>query len=261
MDALATSMDHHRMLSHSRQAVSRRLLSSLPSALRKNEPTDESQAMRARTLEPTVLLSQRRPSVLLPQRRPCPLCVIYREIFEKGKSPAKAWSVLGKRFKVVGETSSSASALSLATTDGAASPQEASSPLFARCSSEPPRLLTPIVSPSKEHHVHHHDSCYEQGHTRTLACRRFLSDPSHNTAQPRDESTAPTRGAGHDVKLQDNLNPRVQRGVASSQRITQGDALRASVLSGPRARLVRPASAEAPIAPAAFVAQWFNSTK
>ena len=166
-----TSVDHHhQIISHSRQAVVRRLLSSLSSA-RKNELTyeRESQTLRSTTPESPVLPSRTlEPAVLLPRRRPCPLCVVYREMFEKGQSPAKKWSLLSKRFKKQPSSSTSEAAqspfdldsanhpftcpLSIATPDGAASPHEASTPLFARGSSDPLRLRTPIVSAGKERH-------------------------------------------------------------------------------------------------------------
>jgi len=190
--ALSTSMDHHRILSNSRESVVRRLLSSsrMPSALRKNELTyeRESQALRPTTPESSMLLPMtREPAMLLPRRHPCPLCAIYREMFEEGKAPAKKWSVLGKRFKKQPSSSASEAAQSTFEFDsanhpstsplsiGAASPQEASTPLFARRSSEPLRLLTSSVSAGKESHD-----------TSAFSFRRFRSAPSLNN-KPKDE--------------------------------------------------------------------------
>ena len=234
-EALSTSMDHHRILSFSRQAVLRRLLSDLPSTLHKNDLTSDN--LDARTFDPSEEPGPPRQDVrpILPQRRPCPLCVIYRQMF--GKSPAKTWSAFGKRFKERPNTSepdeapfgsdsannASASALSITTTDDgrAASPQEASSPLFARCSSDPPSLLTRIVSASKKRHVttdgrgqrevvHRRASC-DTGAKDTF--RRLRSDPSKNS-KPREEFTAlsrvPSTAAGErrgDVKREVALKP------------------------------------------------------
>ena len=190
----STSKEQPGIISNSRQAVVRRLLSSEPSAVRKNELTyeSESQALRSTTPESSVLLPRTPdPAALLPWRRPCPLCVIYREMLEKGKSAAKKWSVLGKRFRKQPSSSTSEAAqltfdfdaanhpstfpLSVATPGGAASPLEASTPLFARGSSDPLPLLTPIDSTGKERHT-----------TRTFSLRRLRYEPPHNN-KPKDE--------------------------------------------------------------------------
>ena len=190
----STSKDQPGILSNSRQAVVRRLLSSEPSAVRKNELTydSESQALRSTTPQTYVLLPRTlEPAALLPRRRPCPLCVIYREMLEKGKSAARKWSVLGKRFRKQPSSSISEAAqstfefdsakhpstshLSIATSGGAASPQEASTPLFVRGSSDPLPLLTPIDSTGKERHT-----------TRTFSLRRLRYEPPHNN-KPKDE--------------------------------------------------------------------------
>ena len=230
-------MDHNRILSNSRQAVSRRLLSDLPSTLRKNDLTSDNQALDARTFDPSDEPGPPRQDVrpILPQRRPCPLCVIYRELF--GKSPAKTWSVFGKHFKERPNTSEpdeapfgsdsanhpSASALSITTTDGgrAASPQEASSPLFARCSSDPPSLLSRIVSVSKKRHVTTDGRGQREVLPRRASCdtsakdtfRRLRSDPSKNSKLQEDStalSRAPSAAAGgkrRDIKREVTLKP------------------------------------------------------
>ena len=222
--ALAISMDHHRILSLARKNVARRLLSSLPSAPRNIELTD-GHALRAKT-----------PSVLLPQRRSPPLAALLIQLRQRerpyhelhalgdclahpdtvcncvkvnimGQSPVKAWSVLGKRFKE-----------RRATTEGASSPQEASPPRFSRCSSDPPRLLTPMVSASKR--VHRRASC--------------------DTAAPSaKDDTAFAFAAG-------GSRPAPPAGARPA------GALRSLAA---RARPARPDSAEAPITPSAFVAQ------
>ena len=262
-EALAMSMDHNRILAHSRQAVARRLLSSLPSAPRNNARTESQD--RAKTLEPSVL--PRRPALVvlaqLKSRETARIelhelgdCIAHPEtacncvkVNIMGRSPAAAWTMLGKRFQARHFSSASAppsfarhrradfdssnhpaaSPLSRATTEGASSPQEASPPLFARSSSDPPRLLTPLVSihaASKERHAHRRASDTSAKDDTAFALRRLRSDPSHTT-KPRDsdESPAPTRAK---------------------------NALRSSA---PLARPARSTSTEPPIAPSAFVAQ------
>ena len=310
-EALAMSMDHHRILAHSRQAVARRLLSSLPSAPQHNVRT-ENQDLRAKTIEP---------SVPLPQRRPAPLAALavlaqlksqenaHTELYElgdciahpetacncvkvkiMGQSPATAWSMLGRRFKARHCSSACAppscarhrrsscldfdsskhpseSPLSSATTEAASSPQETSTPLFTRCTSDPPRLLSPLVSASKERHVHRRASDTSAQDNTAFALRRLRSEPIRAT-KPRDESTAPTRVSSTDdspapTRVKHTLKPvRASIGATPPQRITRGDTLSSSAPAARSASAEAPiapsagrARAEAPIAPSAFVAQ------
>ena len=272
------SLGHHRILSLARKNVAHRLLPSLPSAPRNNELT-KGQALRAKTLEP---------SVLIPLRRPAPLAALliqlkqlehpHHELHElgdciahldtacncvkvnvMGQSPANAWSVLGKRFKarhctsfdLDSSTHPSASPLSSATTQGASSPLETSAPLLARCSSDPPRLLTPLVSASKERRVHRRASCDTAAPASsakddtTFAFRRPRSDPLHNT-KLYDESTAPTRVSSTAAGGGRRAPPAGARPAG---------ALRTSAARARPARPDRPDRAEAPITPSAFVAQ------